>query len=333
MLSCIDRLLSIDNPCGTSQGCTGIYKITDVIGFTWGKAAGIAEGNFKEDTGYQIAHKVRRIAAKTVVSDIMAQLYIKGWATNLTRGNYNTGTFGTNVIPCSSDKRGIQITSKPPCTYSGMKLRSITIQSANTIDIDVNIQVDTTLITIPISLTARVPLTINNVCGTNGEPIFNRESGNITVWVQNSNFQPVEVKPNCPTCGGGNENLCASSKGWSMVSGQSIENKLLAYGIIADVECECNYDRILCDLPNDEFKAQLLKYQASIQFAQLGLQTERFNYFTIYGRDELNQYIALAQSNYSKIIPTYIESLRSYLQQNKFCGCLKCDGSTTKSLV
>lgn len=332
MITCIDRLLSINNPCGTS-GCTGIYDMTDVIGFTWGKAAGIAEGNFKESTGYQIAQKVRRISAKTVMADLMGELYLRGWASNLTNGQYLTGEFKTNVIPTSTSKRGIQITTHSKCLYSGMKLRSVTIKGSTDITTNLNIEADGVTTTIEIQLLANKQLTLMNVCGSNGQSIFNGENKKITIWIEDENFHPIEVKPNCPTCMTGTPNTCAISKGWVNNGSTITENKSLAYGIIAEVNCECNYDMILCSLPNDEYKAQLMKYQASIQFARLSLETERFNYFTIYGREELEKYIAIAQNGYKKRITEYTESLRAFLMKNAFCGCITCNGSEVKSMI
>lgn len=332
MINCIDRLLSINNPC-TQVECAGIYDITDVMGFTWNKAAGIAEGNFKEYTGYQIASKVRRISAKTVMADLMAELYTRGWATNLTNGSYTTGEFKTKAIGASTAKRGVQITSHGNCVYAGMKLVNISIKGSTDITTNLHILADGIETILPITLQANVQKTITNICGSNGQQIFTGDNSMITIWIEDVLFRPIEVKPNCPTCSGGVHNSCGVAKGWSMAGTTVTENKTLAYGILAVVNCECNYDSILCSFPNDEMKAQIMKYQASIQFARLGLETERFNYFTIYGREELLEYIAIAQNGYAKRIKQYADSLRGYLMTNKFCGCIQCNGSELKSLV
>lgn len=331
MNSCINRLLSINNPCGADL-CTGIYDITDVIGFTWGKAAGIAEGNFKEYTGYQIAKKVRRLSARTAMSDIMAELYVKGWATGLTAGEHTAGTFGTKTPAGSTAKRGIQIKSVSKCGFSGMKLKSISVKGCTDITTTLYIQHDTELTSFPITLRANIVETFVNLCDSNGVNIFSTEKGNITIWIEDEDFHPYEVKPNCQTCGG-KVAVCANSKGWQMSGATVTENKTLAYGITATVACECDYDKILCALPNDEYKAQIIRYAASIQFARLALETERFNYFTIYGREELLEYIAIAQNGYKKRVNEYVNSLYSWFQKNKYCGCIECFSSTQKALV
>lgn len=334
MNSCLDRLLSINDPCGVDS-CMGIYDITDVIGFTWNKAAGIAEGNFKEYTGYQIAQKVRRISAKTVMSDIMAAMGVKGWATYLTAGQHDAGNFKTNTPAGSTSKRGIQITAKSKCAFSGLKLLSISVKGCTDITTNLVVQINTgTAYSFPITLKANQVFTTSSLCTVDGSNIFATEAGVITIWIEDENFHPYEVKPTCPTCPGASaKERCATSKGW-VDNGITIkENEHLAYGITAMVACECDYDKILCALPNDEYKAQIMKYQASIQLARLSLETERFNYFTIYGREELLQYIAIAQNGYTKRINEYVNSLEQWFKVNQYCGCVVCHGSKTMALV
>lgn len=332
MLSCIDRLLSINDPCAQSA-CRGLNDISDVIGFTWARAADLAEGAFKESTGYQIAIKARRKAVQAVAADLMAEMQLRGWATNLTSGGYTTGHYKTNTITGSSAKRGIQITAQQKCVYSGMRLKSVSVKSATTVETTLHILSGNNETEVPISLIANKTLTLTNVCDADGVNIFTGESPQITIWIEDAEFSPIEVKPNCQTCSGGKANPCATSAGWSDNGSQVVTNKTMAYGIVADVQCECNYDLILCSLPNDELKSQLLLYGTSVQFARLALETSRFNYFTIHGRDELQEYIAIAQNGLKKRLTQYVESLRPHLMANKYCGCLKCDGSTLRPLV
>jgi hypothetical protein len=331
MQSCIERYLTINSPCGESL-CEGIYNITDVVGFTWNKAAGIAEGNFKESTGYQIAKKVRSIAAKTMMADFMAQLNIRGWATNLTAGSVRSGDFKTTVLPGSSIKRGVQIKAKDKCSYSGMKIKTISIKGGTDLNTTVYVQIDDIVYTFSVELLADKLYTLQNLCDSDGKNLFATDGATITIWIEDVNFKPYEVKPNCARCQA-KTIICGEGKGWTKNGATVVESSSIAYGIIADIDCECDYDKIICALPNDEYKAQILKYAASIQFARMALETDRFNYFTIYGREELREYIAIAQNGYSKRINEYITSLRAYFMTNEFCQCVKCNGSTTKSLV
>lgn len=310
----------------------GIYDITDVIGFTWPKAADIAEGNFKEYTGYQIAYKSRRLAARDAMSDIMAQLYVKGWATGLTAGEHIAGEFKTNTPAGSASKRGIQIKSISKCGFSGMRLKSISIKGCTDLSTTLYVQADTELLEFPIELKSRQVLTLTNLCDSNGVNIFSTDKGTLTIWIEDEDFKPYEVKPKCVTCGGGVA-TCANSKGWVMTGAVVTENKTLAYGITATVACECDYDKILCALPNDEFKAQIIKYKLTAKFAELALTTERFNYWDMYGREETALIKSEAEAMYSKRINEYINSLYAWLQKNKYCGCIECHASTTKALV
>lgn len=331
MNSCIERLVSINNPCGETL-CTGIYDVTDVLGFTWPKAASIAEGSFKEYTGYQIAQKVRRLSAKSAMSDIMAQFYLKGWATGLTAGEHIAGEFKTNTPAGSTYKRGIQIKSISKCGFSGMRLKSISIKGCTDLTTTLYVQYDTELLTFDITLQSNKVLTLVNLCDANGVNIFATDSGTITIWIEDEDFHPYEVKPKCLTCGGGTA-VCANSKGWINNGGVITENKSLAYGITATVACECDYDKILCALPNDEFKAQIIRYKMTATFADFALNTTNFNYWDMYGREETALIKDEANAMYSKRINEYVASLYEWLTRNNYCKCIKCDGSTNKALV
>lgn len=331
MQSCVERYLSINSPCG-DQLPTGICDITEVTGFTWNRAADIAEGNFKESTAYQIAVSIRRRSATVVMADLMQAMYEKGWATNLTAGQHRSGDFKANTPAGSALKRGIQITAAAKCGYTGMKLKSVFIKGTTDVTTTVNIMVDNEVSQYPVTLIAHQIYDMQNLVDAAGKNLFAVNGAVITIWIEDVNFKPYEVTPNCARCHA-QVVICANSKGW-VKNGTSVsENPNLAYGIIAEVSCECDYDRILCALPNDEFKAQLLKYQMSILFARKALETDRFNYFTIYGREELLQYIAIAQNGYRTRIDLYIKALRTYFKTNKFCGCIECFGSQQLPLV
>lgn len=213
-----------------------------------------------------------------------------------------------------------------------MKLRSIFIKGTTDLATQVHISIDGTVYDFDVNLVAHQIYDMQNLVDANGKNIFAVGGAVITIWIEDVNFKPYEVTPNCARCMQ-KEVICANSKGWVSNGSTISENPNLAYGIVAEVTCECDYDRILCALPNDEFKAQLLKYQVSILFARRALETDRFNYFTIFGREELLEYIAIAQNGYRTRIDLYMETLRTYFKTNKFCGCVECYSSATLPLV
>lgn len=147
---------------------------------------------------------------------------------------------------------------------------------------------------------------------------INTNSNSVKVLITSS-VPFASSRITCKTgCNGSMPNPCGWAEGWN----GSARVREEGYGINVQFYCECDYEQILCNL-SKSYSGELIwwKWQANIFREQM--KSNRFNNWVIYNHDELEKWIADAESNYNRVWNNLMNGMLGILKTYSD-DCLNC---------
>lgn len=152
---------------------------------------------------------------------------------------------------------------------------------------------------------------------------------NVRVSVDQSDISFASAEIQCMQgCGGKMPNDCAWAEGWDGVKKVKSEG----YGVNVTFYCKCDYDQILCDLSNS-FSGEIVWLKWQIAILEEQYQTDRFNNWVIYNREDIQKHILPDLEN------KYVNKWNSLMAgmpgilKNYRDSCLNCKGIRWRSNV
>lgn len=147
-------------------------------------------------------------------------------------------------------------------------------------------------------------------------------SSAVRVLISNAaiSFSSIDIK--ClKGCGGSMPNECGWIDGWDGTGAVKSEG----YGINVEFYCECDYEKVMCDLSNS-FMGELVWLQWQIKIWEDHYLTNRFNNWTTYNRDDIkDNVIPNLYNKYNAKWNDMMSGLISVLQTYRD-DCLQCRG-------
>lgn len=324
MNDCYANIIGIRPNCEVDNGTepTSGYYIQDYVGINIKSAANIADGEML--SGLEYLTDLRRRAMVRLQNDILRYINtefkvnsIQGepWSTTKkVRGN----SLG---ILTDNDKRGIVLEKKrKDCKLQSIFIHSVTINIAND-------ESDATFYIADATnnqITTFSGLTLYE--NVDNEFVINRffKGNEIQIYML-GDMNPISVDIHC-NCGGESSSPCVNVKGML----NTTLTKSEGYGITASVSCRCNFESLLCDLKMDQVLGQAAFELIGGMFYDEMSRTSRFNWLTIYNKEEIIEQSQAAFKLYADYFMASMAGLRSYIEAAGPCGCIDCGGMQVK---
>lgn len=317
---CLDNIISIKDPC-VDYSTTALptsysgYDLFDLPGISFKKANLIADEDYL--TGLNLLNDKRRLAILSIHSELMAVMNANNFRVRTVTDMFNTvGELRSSYVNIGSKLAGIRITNKVyTCSIKKLKIENVYIGVRVETDTEVNLIIKdgATTYTYPITLKAGKTTRIR-------PGIFITQS-ECDIYIQNgSALYRLSINPNCGC--GSNRSGCAAVTGLLDTTTNTNES----YGIWADVVCECDLSTILCALSGNSLLGEIVLYKTGVNILDEGLKTDRLNFFTIYGKEEMKETKIEWENIYREKWNLFIQSLRQSLTNVDRCGCVDCYG-------
>jgi len=324
---CFDNIISIKDPCATytvespAPPSLSGYDLFDLPGVSFKKANMIADEDYL--SGINLLKDKRRLAILSIHSELMSVMNANGMIAKGTTDMFNTAGEFRNTTVTATGNSGIRITNKVVNCYL-KKLKIENIYVAATVVVDTN----TNLIVVDGGTTYTYPITLKPGKTTRLKVSIQAKSSLISIYINGALIPTrTSINPNCG-CGSSN-NGCASVVGL----GNGIEDRNEAYGIWADVLCECDYSFLLCALASNGLMGEIVMYKTGVNIMDECLKTDRLNYFTIYGKEDAKATKDEWENVYREKWNLLIASMKNVLYNLDRCGCVDCTGVAIKANI
>lgn len=276
----------------------------------------------KDTSGLQLAQRILSNAAVQVRNDMLAVLSDNNMLVDATSPVYGTSVFKEGEVPsASSDERGLKlIKSNPRWRKSVRKLviKNIKIYALEDADA-VEVKIYDSGLDLPITTTYEFDLVGDRV---NTFLVNYEVLGEHAIVALAGVDVGSSYLATCAGCSGKVPNDCAYTESYN--NGRSIAGRE-GYGVGVDFICECDYDKLLCNLSKTTL-GNLIWMKARVMLLNERLQTERANNWVVYGREEIKDYyLPKLESEYDAAWKPFVKSLPQILKS--FSGeCITCNG-------
>lgn len=326
-MGCLDNIISIKG-CTQGESLSGL-DLLDAPELS----SNILEYAANEDTlsGAQLAKEKVALATKLVKTDLMLALTNNNIIPNLANRSYVTGEFRpATTISASAKMRG-QTLYRPDNRRGNMRklvinkiriypLADVAEATVKLLDASPGDGTGT-------QYTYTFALTANQV----NEFEINKtiEGSYARVTMDGTDIPVASSYMTCFVgCGGKKPNDCGyvkSTIGDSDIGGRE------GYGIVLDFKCECDYDVLLCNLA-EHYIGHLVWLKSRIVLLEAGINTDRYNSFFIYGKEEMLNTIKQLSADYNNrwyaLMQTMPSTLKSFPDD-----CLVCNGAQWKTNI
>jgi hypothetical protein len=273
--------------------------------------------------GIDLAISKKHEAITSVRNDLLSSLQMNGIGVGQFQTVYDTSEFKLNSpIGNGTYARGVQLHSVSQ--YNGglrrTKIKAVQVFPINSGSGKLIIVDGIKTFSWDISLVGGVINIFDNsnLAGFD----YTTESNNVKILVQapDVNFNGSVIT--ClKGCHGTKPNDCAWADGWD---GQ-YDSRNDGFSVNVQFYCECDYERILCDLAKT-FSGELIYLKWQMLLFQEKLSSERFNNIVIYDRQNIIEYVLPnLQQQYNARWNALMEGMHNILN-NYHDDCLKCAG-------
>lgn len=318
-MSCLDNIVTLglcaDEPVSSS-------------GFTLLNAAGINLKNLALITdsgasGVDMALEVKQRSIIQVRNDFISALQLNQIVPAVSKPAYETGMFITaNSVGTFDGYRGVNVYKNNAYKGNLRKtiLESIQVYPLASGDSTIKVFDGFNTYTYAVTLVAN-QINVFDQTQLAGFPFeLPAQSGAVRVTIDQSTIPFLSTKITCMKgCGGGMPNPCGWADGWDGTAATKNEG----YGMVLTFKCECDYDKVLCDL-SKSFMGELiwLKWQYNIFDEQY--KSNRFENLVIYDREDLLENIMPDIENrynekWNALMKGLLDVLRTYRDD-----CLDC---------
>jgi len=319
MSSCLDNIVTL-GLCPDEAASSSGFTLLNAAGITLKNLAQITDG---QASGVDMALEVKQRSIIQVRNDFISALQLNNVVPSVSKPAYETGMFITDTsVGTYAGYRGLNVYKNH--SYKGT-LRKTILESVQLYPLESG---DSTLrifdgyntYSYPVTLVANQ---INVFDSTNlgGFPFeINPQSTGVQITIDQTDIPFLSSKVTCMMgCGGTLPNPCGWADGYDGTG--AVKNE--SYGVVATFKCECDYDRVLCDL-SKSFMGELiwLKWQYNIFDEQY--KSNRFENLVIYNREDLftnimpdidNRY----NTKWNALMKGLLDMLRTYRDD-----CLDC---------
>lgn len=322
-LNCIDNIVVLDNSCGVTP-LSGLYLIDAPEISTLNLARTATE---KDISGKALANRILTNAGVMVRNDMLSVLAANQMLLDVTDKKHETTKFTpTTTISAAAKERGLVLYKKDQYGFrNSIKKTVITkiqIYSLTTVN-DVPVYIHDTGLKEAITSTYSIDLVADEIT----EVTVNYEvlGAQATVSMDCTNVATASGYLTCFVgCNGTAPNDCGYTKGYNNGSIGGKES----YGIGIEFRCECDYDRILCNLAKTSL-GKIIWQKARIMLMQEHLSSNRLNDWIIYNREEIKDYhLPKLEQEYNTDWSVFVKSLPALLKQYNG-DCIVCNGIRT----
>lgn len=300
-LACLEHIISIPG-CGNEESLSG-YSITDLTGISIKQSANVATE--KHVSGLNLLRDVRRRAYMAVRNDVITFLKGNGYIANSTTSAWSTMELRDGSIEAATsagDYRGIVIKkTQRGSVLHKMHIPYVMVKAAHTGTLLLRVEDGENAITYP----------FESVSGSISKVKINYTAESDVVYLLLPDTIDVySVKPNC-SCGGSStpKSKYFTTKGYY----NGIETKQEGFGIWTDVVGKCEYDYLLCYLATDGLLGEIVMYKAGVFIMDEQIKSDRFNYYTVYDKEQAAQTGQEWENHYRERFNTLVQSLPKIL--------------------
>lgn len=341
-MDCINSLLSVNHPC-TANPVRGVYDITDIPAFTWGKIA-----NISDVSEFNQVLNSRKIAYNKLLSAVKAAFIRLGGSVNDGK-NYASyakpvaGSF--SVIPPTY---GAIFTPHQECAEKTYTLESISfflapITPTATVSFTVTWEQSgggyvSKAFTFPTIQTGKtITLSSSQITNNEGGKIVS-DSIIIIHWDTATNvlnYKEGLVYSDCTPCNKkAQEGKCGTFEGGSVFT--DIDGNVFSWdidgeetnGLSISVTCACDFTKTLCNEVVYDNAANALLMLTEIELNTLSILSNRVNFFVLYNdKSELHRRKSELLTLVDIEVKNIAESMLLAASSNSTCGCIKCRGN------
>lgn len=283
-MACLDEIVTLGLCPDDGTPSSGL-KLVDAPGITLKNLALTATETYT--SGVDMALAKKDLALILVRNDFISELHRANVITEIAQPVYDAGIFNPDANNGTySGYRGLTLYKTG---YSSTGLKSMFIEEVQLYPLASG---EATLkivdgykeYTYPITLVAN-QVNVFGASELSGFP-FTVESSSARVTIDNTSISFAKTALICHSGCSGSKNSCGYVDGWDGTNKVQKEG----YGINIKFKCECDYSKILCSLSNS-FAGELIWLKWQILIMEEQFNSNRFEGWVIYGRDELKDYI------------------------------------------
>lgn len=311
-MSCLDNIVIVSGCDALTQSTSG-YDLMKAPEITVKNLAKVA--NEKYVSGLQMARSILDASILDIKSDFLQILAANNYAVSVSAMTYSSSDFDTSKsYPATNKERGLVFYKR---SHNGKSLRNAIIKSvsvlplANVANAIIKIEDNGLIYSYPTTLTANLINTIDIYHPVNGPEA--------KVTVSGVNMPVASSKLICYDGCSGAKNECGHVKGYN---GDGVIAMKEGYGVAIEFTCDCDYDRILCDLSRS-FVGKLIYLKARIGLLDERLNTDRLNALVLYGAEEAAIKKAELEQEYTAQWDVFVKSMPKILQSYKG-ECISC---------
>lgn len=318
-MSCLDNIVTL-GVCPDEAASSSGFTLLNAAGINLKNLANITDGSA---SGLDMSLEVKQRSITQVRNDFISALQLNSIVPSISKPSYETGIFiSSSSVGTYAGYRGINLYKNQG--YKGT-LRKTTIESIQVYplaDGDSTIKVfdGYNTYSYPVTLVANQ---INVFDSTNlgGFPfVVGPQSTGVQITIDQSTIPFLSTKVTCMKgCGDTLPNPCGWADGYDGTG--AVKNE--SYGVVVTFNCECDYERVLCDL-SKPFIGELiwLKWQYNIFDEQY--KSNRFENWVIYNREDLFKNImpdieSQYNAKWNSMMKGLLDMLRTYRDD-----CLDC---------
>lgn len=318
--TCLNKIISIRG-CDDETSLSG-FDLFDLPGISLPMAASIADPGYVQ--GKALLKDKRRLALLKIKNDLMKFLHAHGFIANLFSSLWRSGEYRSRIVEAGTagEYRGLifytKQEGKKACNLRRMFIPAVYVKSNHSGDTILTIVDGPNEYDYDITLYAGKTVKVNVNFRAEYEDVMILLPSDIEVYSADPYCDCPDKKSDCVKVLGINNNVTNTSE---------------TYGITADVQCECDYDLLLCSLASKGLMGEVVLYKTGVEIMDERLKTERLNYFTTYGHDEAKSILREWEGKYGDAWNTLIAALPQTLPQIDGCGCLSCGGTKIRANI
>ncbi len=282
-MSCLNSIVVL-GACPDEGPSKSGFTLLSAPGISIKGLADTANENYM--SGANLAMKKKDLAILQVKNDFLGALQANKVVPFISSPTYTAGLFVPNTdMGLYAGERGVTLHKNT--SYRG-SLRQTFIKSIQLFPLDsgsatLKIYDGNNVYTYAITLIANQVNTFDETQLSGFPYVISGSSHAVRVVISNAaiSFSSIDIK--ClKGCNGTMPNECGWIDGWNGTGAVKDEG----YGINIEFYCECNYDKVLCDLSNS-FIGELVWLQWQIKIWEEHYLTNRFENWTIYNRGDI----------------------------------------------
>jgi hypothetical protein len=313
---CNEQILSVNDPC-LLQTSKGVYDITDCVGFNWAKIS-----NSINTSEFQKVVSLRDNAITKVLSKLKTSATKTGYFIESKVLEEKASEFSSTAITVTSGQTNYFSSNN---YFSCKSFYFKTSESYANMDIIISYyDVNNILQSITINLTSVSSNVVQNIsfAEIRTKQIFFEWGGTYKVF--RDSFK------GCSCSGGKPVSKCGKITAGTFVSGSYAQtSQEFGNGIIPQINCSCELNTIICDLPDKTQFAELVKKELEISILEIICNSTKYSFLIGQPFAEARVSLFDAKQEIENLYKSYMETILNDL--SKVSTCVICrKGKITK---